>query len=309
MALEKIVCAVDFSDLSVRAAHVASRLAARDKAQLTLLFVDQPAEFSGLGPDFSALVAADLERVKHSQDRFVEANLRKLVSTLRSHYEIETETAMVRARAADGITGYCESNPTDLLVIGHHGAGAHRLLLGSVAARVARRTRVSTLVVPAGAPDDITPGSKVLVAVEIGASTGVEIARAAVTLAAVGAQVEVFNALYEPKLWSLGAAMGIDGEHTWLVDAARDATVSLLSKVVAELDLDPARTDLEIGVSFERGSPAHTVLQRAEAIEADLVAVGAHGRRGVERILGTTAERVLRHSDVPVLLVPVDDAG
>jgi nucleotide-binding universal stress UspA family protein len=62
----------------------------------------------------------------------------------------------------------------------------------------------------------------------------------------------------------------------------------------------------------ETGMPAEriAVLVCSEAAKwrADLVVVGTHGRRGVERlVLGSVAEGVVRRSAVPVLLVPSPD--
>lgn len=50
-------------------------------------------------------------------------------------------------------------------------------------------------------------------------------------------------------------------------------------------------------------SPAEEIAQLAADIEADLVIVGSHGRRGVARlILGSVAEAVVRLSPCPVLV-------
>jgi nucleotide-binding universal stress UspA family protein len=46
------------------------------------------------------------------------------------------------------------------------------------------------------------------------------------------------------------------------------------------------------------------IAEEARNWEADLIVVGTHGRRGVERILlGSGAEQVIRHAPVPVLVV------
>jgi nucleotide-binding universal stress UspA family protein len=46
------------------------------------------------------------------------------------------------------------------------------------------------------------------------------------------------------------------------------------------------------------------VLRHAEQIHADLLVMGTHGRRGVQRlVIGSVAERVLRFSRCPVLLM------
>jgi nucleotide-binding universal stress UspA family protein len=64
---------------------------------------------------------------------------------------------------------------------------------------------------------------------------------------------------------------------------------------------------------FRVGLPADQIVQLAVDLDADLVVVGTHGRKGVARlVLGSTAERVLRLSRCPVFVVrPKDheDAG
>ena len=303
MSIDRVVCATDFSELSIRAAHVAARLAARHRAALVVLYVDPPAEMSGLGPSFKDIVAEDLSKIRRTQDRFVEAQLRKLVSDLRPRYEIEVESAFVRARAAEGIVEHVVAIDADLLVLGHHGAGAVRLILGSVAARVAQSTTVPTLVVPAAAPAECDPGARTLVAVELDPALAIPVGRGAIEVAGRGSQVEIFHALYEPAFWSIGAAAGIDTEVTRLLEMVRDGAAANLERVAAEL----VTPGVEIRQTLEPGAPARAILDRAAASGADLIAVGTHRRHGMARIFGTTAERVLRHAPVPVLLVPVTE--
>lgn len=59
-----------------------------------------------------------------------------------------------------------------------------------------------------------------------------------------------------------------------------------------------------------RGDPYRTIVAYADEHEMDLVVMPTHGRRGLDRfLLGSTTERVVRRSDVPVLTVrPEDDA-
>ncbi|MBE2252449.1 MAG: universal stress protein [Myxococcus sp.] len=52
------------------------------------------------------------------------------------------------------------------------------------------------------------------------------------------------------------------------------------------------------------GSSAHQVMKRANTVEADVICIGRHGRRGVvDLFIGSTATRVMRETDRPVLLV------
>ena len=47
------------------------------------------------------------------------------------------------------------------------------------------------------------------------------------------------------------------------------------------------------------------LLNAAKAFNADLIVMGTHGRRGMQRlILGSVAERCVRQSTLPVLLIP-----
>ncbi|MDR3452735.1 MAG: universal stress protein [Rhodoferax sp.] len=46
------------------------------------------------------------------------------------------------------------------------------------------------------------------------------------------------------------------------------------------------------------------ILQTAESSGVDLIVLGSHGRRGIEKlVLGSVAQRVLSHAHVPVLVV------
>jgi nucleotide-binding universal stress UspA family protein len=52
------------------------------------------------------------------------------------------------------------------------------------------------------------------------------------------------------------------------------------------------------------GEPASEILELSLNRSADLIALGTHGRSGLQRwALGSVAERVLRHTEVPLLLV------
>lgn len=53
------------------------------------------------------------------------------------------------------------------------------------------------------------------------------------------------------------------------------------------------------------GQPvSKVILEDAKQSRADLIAMGTHGRRGLNRLLlGSDAERVMREATIPVLLV------
>jgi nucleotide-binding universal stress UspA family protein len=62
------------------------------------------------------------------------------------------------------------------------------------------------------------------------------------------------------------------------------------------------RVDGPVTTAVLRGTPATAVLEYATANDTDLVAMGTHGRTGLDRyVTGSVAERVLRRAAVPVL--------
>lgn len=52
------------------------------------------------------------------------------------------------------------------------------------------------------------------------------------------------------------------------------------------------------------GDPFEKILEAAKTAGADLIVMGTHGRHGVARVvIGSVAEKVVRHSPIPVLTV------
>jgi nucleotide-binding universal stress UspA family protein len=57
------------------------------------------------------------------------------------------------------------------------------------------------------------------------------------------------------------------------------------------------------------GDPGLTCVERAKTIGVDLIVIPSHGRSGISRlVLGSVAERVVRFSHVPVLVIKISDS-
>jgi nucleotide-binding universal stress UspA family protein len=53
------------------------------------------------------------------------------------------------------------------------------------------------------------------------------------------------------------------------------------------------------------GSPEQEIINIAKEWKADLIVMGTHGRSGLSRMMtGSTAEYVIRHSEIPVMVTP-----
>jgi nucleotide-binding universal stress UspA family protein len=57
-------------------------------------------------------------------------------------------------------------------------------------------------------------------------------------------------------------------------------------------------------VLAEQGPIAELLQEFAHKVKADLIAISAHGKTGlIGRLLGSTAERIVHHGKIPVLMV------
>jgi nucleotide-binding universal stress UspA family protein len=58
---------------------------------------------------------------------------------------------------------------------------------------------------------------------------------------------------------------------------------------------------------FLKGDPGDELLSYSKDSGADVLVMGSIGRTGISRfLLGSVAEKVVRHSKVPVMVVPFD---
>jgi universal stress protein A len=63
-------------------------------------------------------------------------------------------------------------------------------------------------------------------------------------------------------------------------------------------------TGLQVTGEVLIGGPSQTIVQSAAAPNVDLIVMGTHGRTGLTHLLiGSVAERVIRHAPCPVLVV------
>lgn len=67
-------------------------------------------------------------------------------------------------------------------------------------------------------------------------------------------------------------------------------------------------SDLKVDIELRDGDAHEGVLQAAKDFNADMIVMGTHGHTGLKHaLLGSTAEKVVRMSDCPVLTVRTHD--
>ena len=127
--------------------------------------------------------------------------------------------------------------------------------------------------------------------------------QAAELAARVGAELHLCRAVSVP--------VGVP-DDSWVLNAS-DLSSRLLDFGVQDLTrlaagVHPAFSPIRWGERVCRlGPPAPTITDIAGQLGADLIVLGSHGYGLLDRILGTTASRVVHHAPCAVLVVRVRD--
>jgi nucleotide-binding universal stress UspA family protein len=143
----------------------------------------------------------------------------------------------------------------------------------------------------------MNPPSKILVPTDFSAQAEYALDYACTLAAKLDATVSILNVLGVPSLGvpELGAAM----TASVIDDMIKDNQAGLDSLADARRSI--AKIDQ---VLLRTGDARDMIPNVAEEIDADLIVMGTHGRRGLSRaLLGSVAEYVVRVSKVPVLTV------
>lgn len=79
-------------------------------------------------------------------------------------------------------------------------------------------------------------------------------------------------------------------------------------QIVGETADRASDTPVETVTDVIQGSVPESIVAYADEYDVDLIAMATYGRVGLEqRVFGSTTERVIRHSAVPVLVLPPED--
>jgi nucleotide-binding universal stress UspA family protein len=98
------------------------------------------------------------------------------------------------------------------------------------------------------------------------------------------------------------AEVAIDVEP--LLEALRRSGRKALAAIEQRARRAGARPEIALAENFGM-RVSDSIVEQAKRWRADLIVMGTHGRRGLQRaLLGSDAELVVRYSPMPVLLVP-----
>jgi nucleotide-binding universal stress UspA family protein len=93
---------------------------------------------------------------------------------------------------------------------------------------------------------------------------------------------------------------GIGIDEMELLDIQKSQSENIVDRTIRKYG-----GDMQVTHFTDYGSTADGIIHCAKEFGADLIVIGTHNRHGLERLLmGSVAEHVVRHADVPVLVVP-----
>lgn len=100
--------------------------------------------------------------------------------------------------------------------------------------------------------------------------------------------------------------LGFDSFNT--LDAVQTDTESDMQRS-AEMYLENLKRHLgdeRIKTVVKEGECAEKIVQTAHEINADIIVMGTHNRKGLDKVLlGSVAENVLHHSTIPLHIIPL----
>jgi nucleotide-binding universal stress UspA family protein len=144
---------------------------------------------------------------------------------------------------------------------------------------------------------------RVLVANDFSAGADAALQHGCAAARAYGASLDVLHVVSDPLEQAPTTAEGyvVPNDFNQKLEAS-------VRRHVMETLSQACGTWLAVEVLVRHGTPADEILKAARERRADLVVVGRHGHRLLERLLlGTTAERVVREAPCPVLTVHAAD--
>ena len=291
--MKRIIAATDLSRPSLVGIEQALRIARLTGAEVYVVH-------AGGIPDEDG-TADSSERFARIVDALSITSRAEFQAVLDRYPDITIQRMAINPSVKRGIPDFAAELHADLIVVGTHGhTGFRRFFLGSVAEKIVRLSKTNVMV----ARDDHRARSsfhRILVPTDFSAPArnGLHLA---VTLADVDTQIDLLHCWHVPYVstgeWGPGMLSSHEGP---LREHLRQNAITMGEKAIA-----PYRKAMGSRLSFVEieGHPDHTIIEELETHRHDLVVVGSHGKRGLQRLaLGSTAERTVRYAPCSTIVV------
>ncbi|HEV2352251.1 MAG TPA: universal stress protein [Terriglobia bacterium] len=293
LKIERILCPMDFSELSAKSYTYARSLAQHYEARLFLEHVVQPLSMAYpfyAFPDTLGQVYTNL-----LQD--AEKHLKEVVQNFASN-GMQPELVVREGFPTDSILSFAQTQAVDLIVMGTHGRrGFDRITMGSVTEQVLRKARCPVLVIRRPTHDFVNPGQK---------QEQVHLSR---ILFCTDFSTHSDRALQ----YALSLALEYNAELTLLhvleiVGPTHDFQIenSKICKRLEQAIPEEAKNWCKVKPIVRAGQPYTEIIKLATETSADLVILGVRGRNALDLALfGSTTHRVIQLGPCPVLAVHI----
>ncbi|TDT41618.1 universal stress protein A [Halospina denitrificans] len=139
---------------------------------------------------------------------------------------------------------------------------------------------------------------RILVAIDLTEEASEVLGRAKRLADTSGAQLELIHVV-EPVGYAYGGDLPLDLSD--LQQQLEDNATARLAEHGEAFGIGEANRRIVVG------RPGSEIKKQAEALGADLIVMGSHGRHGIQLLLGSTANSVLHGTSCDVLAVRVKD--
>jgi nucleotide-binding universal stress UspA family protein len=295
---KKVLVPVDFSEHTSATVSHAAALAKQLGAELHLLHVWEVPEF--VPPE--AIPATGEGSLPALVEASAKTHLRSFNDQLTASGIAVAGATTEQGTPSRAIIDAARSGGFDLVVLGTHGrTGLAHAFIGSVAERVIRHGTVPVLTLTPEAARRAPRMRRILVPVDYSDCSGAALKHAREVASTLGAELDVVHVWDRPPYVSDTVVVHTaSGEKRPLGELIREAAEDDMTSFLKAQGGTPVA-----GHRLLSGEPAATILEELGKSQHDLVIVGTHGRTGLKHLLlGSIAEKLVRHASVPVITVP-----
>lgn len=119
-----------------------------------------------------------------------------------------------------------------------------------------------------------------------------------ILLHVVAAPVYYSSEAYSP-IMGFGGYFGTDFLQPNVMADLKKASLDFLNKTKEHLN------DLTIQTEVKEGNAAESILEVAKDLHIDVIVMGSHSKKWLEKILiGSVTEKVLHHTAIPLFIIP-----
>ncbi len=270
--MKRILVPIDFSKYSEEALKVAAQIARKNKSEIILLHL---LELPHQGGD-AISNGSSIPEIMFYKNAAI-GNLEDLMDAdyLKGIYVSE---ATKFEKVPEGILEVSKTNQVDLIVMGSHGtSGFEELLIGSNTEKVVRLSEIPVLVVKGN--DGYFRAKNLVFASDFSKEIRKPFQK-----------MLEFAKIFNSNLYLVMICTPNNFKTTQVAE-------KIMHDFVADFDMENYSTHVYNDANIEKG-----IFNFANSVEADLIAIGTHGRTGLSHFFnGSIGEDVANHSKRPII--------